>query len=373
MSKISLILFGLLVVLAVFATAENEEQSLSEKLSSLRVVRDADAGRKKMRKNKNRKSKRKNNKRKNKRKNNKRKNKKNNRQNDQNDQLLCKDGQTICSPVAPVPVPTPAPVVTPAPPAKCDGKCIEKSMIAMSRWMTQVANFNKQKTRIEKQTAIAEKKAEKMDVFAPVAKKLINVGGGNKSALTCSGSADSAGAVQLANLTMKLEECAMKINASCNMDDFPKPDPTTLEACTASVASFETKAQECLDLSKEDSCEDACGCWESSDMDTLSEEVKSCKIAETQDVAKALKECKAAFSECRKLEDETIDSIALCSQTAAELQAKASALKENKDAVDDVKAKITAAKSRRRHARAAATDCAGFLPLVVECKYHNWV
>ena len=47
----------------------------------------------------------------------------------------------------------------------------------MSRWMTQVANFNKQKTRIEKQTAIAEKKAEKMDVFAPVAKKLIDVGG----------------------------------------------------------------------------------------------------------------------------------------------------------------------------------------------------
>ena len=94
-----------------------------------------------------------------------------------------------------------------------------------------------------------EKKAEKMDVFAPVAKKLIDVGGGNKSALTCSGSADSAGAVQLANLTMKLEECAMKINASCNMDDFPKPDPTTLEACTASVLAFETKAQECLECS----------------------------------------------------------------------------------------------------------------------------
>ena len=319
-SKTCLITFGLIVLLAVLASAENEEQSLAEELSSIRVVRDAEAGRgKHIKKSKNKK------------------------RNNKGSRI---QGRMV------------------------DGKCIETATTVMRRWKDQVANFLKQKSRIEKQSSIAEKKAGKMNVFAPIAQKLIDVGGGNKSALTCSGSADSAGAVQLANLTMKLEECAMKINASCNMDDFPKPDPTSLEACTASVAAFETKAQECLDLSKEDSCEDACGCWESSDMDTLSEEVKSCKIAETKDVADALKECKAAFSKCRKLEDESIDSISLCSQTADQLQAKASALKANKDAVDDVKAKIAAAKSRRR---AAATDCAGFLPLVVECKYHNWV
>ena len=52
MSKISIILFGLLIVLAVIASAENEEQSLSEKLSSMRVARDADAGRRR-KKNKN--------------------------------------------------------------------------------------------------------------------------------------------------------------------------------------------------------------------------------------------------------------------------------------------------------------------------------
>merc|ERR1712227_1090014 len=55
MSKISIILFGLLVALAVLASAENEEQSLSEKLSSLRVARDADPGRRN--KNKRKKSK----------------------------------------------------------------------------------------------------------------------------------------------------------------------------------------------------------------------------------------------------------------------------------------------------------------------------
>merc|ERR1712018_327936 len=55
MSKISIILFGLLVALAVLASAENEEQSLAEKLSSLRVARDADPGRRN--KNKRKKSK----------------------------------------------------------------------------------------------------------------------------------------------------------------------------------------------------------------------------------------------------------------------------------------------------------------------------
>ena len=58
MSKISFILFGLLVVLAVLASAENEEQSLSEQLSSMRVIRNADAGNRK--KNRNKKNRRKN-------------------------------------------------------------------------------------------------------------------------------------------------------------------------------------------------------------------------------------------------------------------------------------------------------------------------
>merc|ERR1711976_562007 len=49
-SKISLILFGLLVTLAVLAATENsEENSLSEEVASSRLARsaDADAGRKK--------------------------------------------------------------------------------------------------------------------------------------------------------------------------------------------------------------------------------------------------------------------------------------------------------------------------------------
>ena len=55
--KICLILFGLLVALAVLASAENsEENSLSEEVASSRLAREAEAGKRKSRKNKSKKS-----------------------------------------------------------------------------------------------------------------------------------------------------------------------------------------------------------------------------------------------------------------------------------------------------------------------------
>ena len=337
MSKISLILFGLLVALAVLASAENEEQSLSQKISSLRIARDADAGRRN-KKNRNGKKNKKNKRRKNKRKNKKRTNKNKKRTN----KGSRAQGRMV------------------------DGKCLESATTAMSRWRNQVANFMKQKTRIEKQAEIAEKKSGKKAVFGPIAKKLIDVGGGNKSNLSCSGSVDSDGAKQLANLTMTLEECEKEVNSTCNPDNFPKANMTAVDACAASVTSFETEAQKCFDLSKEATAEDACTCWTGDDMTKYSDEVKSCKIEAVSEIAKGLKACKAAFSKCRQYEDAAISTIQSCSQSADQLKAKKEALSKNKDALNDVKAKIAKATARRRHARAPATDCAGFLKLVQE-------
>ena len=56
--KISLIVFGLIVIVAVLVSAENsEDSSLSEDLASSRVVREADAGRRKRKQRNNKKSK----------------------------------------------------------------------------------------------------------------------------------------------------------------------------------------------------------------------------------------------------------------------------------------------------------------------------
>ena len=117
------------------------------------------------------------------------------------------------------------------------------SVTVLRRWKDQVTNFLKQKTRIEKQSNIAKKKSEKSGIFKSIALRLIDVGGGNSSSLTCSGSVESNGAKQLENLTRTLGECKKNIIASCSPENFPKANMTLVVACNNSVHNFEEEAQ----------------------------------------------------------------------------------------------------------------------------------
>merc|ERR1711884_601902 len=131
-----------------------------------------------------------------------------------------------------------------------DGVCLESAVTAMRRWKDVVTNFEKQKKRIDKQSEIAGKKSGKQSVFGPIALKLVDLGGGNKSALTCSGSATSEGALQLTNLTSTLFDCEVAVNASCTTD-FPMPNMTFIDECVNASATFVAAAEACLTLSKE--------------------------------------------------------------------------------------------------------------------------
>merc|ERR1712073_192715 len=268
-TKIFLILFGLLVALAVLASGENhEESSLSEELGSSRVARsaDADAARRKRKtlrkrkrtqkkglKNKNKSKRRKNTKRTKKTKKGKRKNNKRRTNKRKNNKGTRKSTRTL------------------------DGMCIENAVTAMKRWKDVVANFDKQKTRIEKQASIAGKKSGKQSVFGPIALKLVDLGGGNKSALTCSGSSTSEGALQLTNLTSTLFDCEVAVNASCTTD-FPMPNMTFVDECVNASATFVAAAEACLTLSKEATAADACTCWAAPELAAASEAVKDCRI-----------------------------------------------------------------------------------------------
>ena len=405
-SKLCLILFGLVVAIAVLASAENnEDSSLSEELASSRVARfaEAEAGKKKrkalrkrkrkqrknkkakkgLKKRKNRKNKTRKNKkgkkskknRKNKRKNrknrkskkNKRKNRKNRKnrnknKNRKNNKGTRKSARTI------------------------DGVCLESAVTAMRRWKDVVTNFEKQKKRIDKQSEIAGKKSGKQSVFGPIALKLVDLGGGNKAALTCSGSATSEGALQLTNLTSTLFDCEVAVNASCTTD-FPMPNMTFVDACANATANFVTMATDCMTKSKEATAGEACTCWASEDMAAASEAVKDCKIAEVSAIAQGLKACKEAFSKCRKYEDEAVTSMAACAVSAAQLKEKAAALSANKNAMDGSKTKVaemTASTRNQRRptfsrhrgagslsasSRAAATSCSEFIQFVQICEY----
>merc|ERR1719225_1717825 len=200
-----------------------------------------------------------------------------------------------------------------------DGVCLENAMTVMRRWKDVVANFEKQKTRIDKQGTIAGKKSGKQSVFGPIALKLVDLGGGNKSALTCSGSATSEGALQLTNLTSTLFDCEVAVNASCTTD-FPMPNMTFVDECVNASATFVAAAEACLTLSKEATAADACACWSAPEMTMASEAVKDCKITEVSAIAQGLKACKDAFSTCRKFEDEAVTSMAACSVSVESLK-----------------------------------------------------
>merc|ERR1739837_23019 len=225
-----------------------------------------------------------------------------------------------------------------------DGMCIENAVTAMKRWKGVVANFDKQKTRIEKQASIAGKKSGKQSVFGPIALKLVDLGGGNKSALTCSGSATSEGALQLTNLTSTLFDCEVLVNASCTTD-FPMPNMTFVDACVNATDLFKTLATECMTMSKEATATEACACWSAPEMTMASEAVKDCKITEVSSIDQGLKACKDAFSTCRKFEDEAVSSMAASS-------------------VSDITGSSRKVRGLARGKRAAAADAAAFITLV---------
>merc|ERR1712242_575798 len=251
-----------------------------------------------------------------------------------------------------------------------DGMCLESAVTAMKRWKDVVANFEKQKTRIEKQATIAGKKSVKQSAFGPIALKLVDLGGGNKSALTCSGSATSEGALQLTNLTSTLFDCEIQVNASCTTD-FPMPNMTFVDACTNATEEFKSLASGCLSQSKEATAAEACACWSAPEMIMASEAVKDCKITEVSAIAQGLKACKDAFSTCRKFEDEAVTSMAACSVSTDALKAKAAALSQSKTAMDAAASTVATitgssrkARGLARGKRAAAADAAAFITLV---------
>ena len=375
--RISLILFGIFVTLAILCAAENsEENSLSEEVSASRLARSAEAGRKKDKSlkkkrrktqkskkaakkaaKKSKKNKRKTKKNKRKAKKNKKKAKKNKRNqkrksnqpsNKKNKKNKSKDrsqdGKNW----------------------PLDGHCVECAASGMYRWRTVVANFAKQKNRIEKQAGITSSKKGKNTMFAPIALKLMDVGGGNKSALKCANSTTSNGAKQLTNLTQTLFECEAKLNESCAAVEV---NMTFVDECAKDIELFENMTKDCYDLSKSDTAIAACFCWINETYRDLGNKIKSCKIEETMNVTDGLKACKKVFSTCRQAEDDAVAAIAACSVSEDTLKTKAATLAANVNITSSCSAKVAGITGSGAVPRAAASNCSEFITLMDKCRF----
>merc|ERR1712110_566899 len=244
-------------------------------------------------------------------------------------------------------------------------KCYSQTVFIMKIWKDVVSNFKKQNARMKAQNKTGNSKSGKKGLFAPTAFKLIDIGGGNRSNLSCGGTYGSDGAKQLGNLTKTLFDCEVNVNASCNVANFPQPNTTFIEACETGTTSFETQGKACL--KKVSNVTAACECFTSSSFNASAEAVKGCDASTfSSAIKKQLNKCKVAFSKCRKYEDDAVDALSACTKTQAQHTQKAAQLQANKDALTAAKTKMSSLASgatspRHRGARQTATSCSAVI------------
>ena len=194
----------------------------------------------------------------------------------------------------------------------------------MKIWKDVISNFEKQHKRMDKQNGTGQSKSGKKGEFKSAAHKLLSVGGGNQSALSCAGATDNPGAAQLKNLTDHLMSCEDEIHLACNSTNFDVVNITKLDACKAVAEAFKEGAEECLGKSigaTATSTDEACACWTNATFDEVVQAAKECKFnEESKALAAALKTCKGKFSECRKYEDDVGSSISACKSNADDLK-----------------------------------------------------
>ena len=65
-----------------------------------------------------------------------------------------------------------------------------------------------------KQNSTGSGKSGKKGLFAPIAHRLVDIGGGNKTNMSCGGEYGNKGAAQLQNLTKTLFDCEIDVNKS---------------------------------------------------------------------------------------------------------------------------------------------------------------
>merc|ERR1712001_429064 len=211
--------------------------------------------------------------------------------------------------------------------------------------------MGKQRKRMVKQNKTGGNKSGKKGLFAPAAHRLVDIGGGNKSNLSCGGQYGNAGAAQLQNLTKTLFECEVEVNKSCDPANIPQPNMTFINRRKELVDDYATESQNCYDKTyggKKTNSSDACYCWTHNNLTADIDELKTCKAnKESAAITLALKNCTSAFGVCRKYEDAASTALSTCSSDTSKMTKKAANLAANNASMTAAKEKMASLASSR--------------------------
>merc|ERR1712212_1463830 len=216
--------------------------------------------------------------------------------------------------------------------------CLDTAVKLLKIVQQRITNFLVQQKRMSKFNSTGDKKSAKKGLFGPIASKVIDVGGGNASDLSCSGNKTNPGATKLKSIISDLQKCEKSIMVACDTSAYPHPNMTQVNECKTNMESMKTSVDACAKKTGDE----ACTCWMDSDLKATAEKVKTCDIAEeNKKVTAAHKQCTGNFSACEKIEDSAVTYIFACSQSADDLKVKAAQTKKNADALEAAKTKTS--------------------------------
>merc|ERR1711892_815246 len=161
--------------------------------------------------------------------------------------------------------------------------CLDTAVKLMKIVNSKITNFLVQQKRISKYNNTGNKKTAKKGLFGPIASKVIDVGGGNASDLSCSGNKTNPGATKLKSIISSLQKCEVNIKAACDPSAYPLPNMTEANACKTLMVSMKASVEACLKKTGSE----ACSCWLDSDLKATAEKVKDCDISSSNKLVTA--------------------------------------------------------------------------------------
>merc|ERR1711902_369777 len=186
--------------------------------------------------------------------------------------------------------------------------CLETAVKLLKIVQQRVTNFLQQQKRMSKFNGTGAKKSAKKGLFGPIASKVIDIGGGNASDLSCSGNETNPGATKLKSIISDLQKCEKQIMVACDTSAYPHPNMTEVMECKTNMETMKTSVEACAKKTGDE----ACTCWMDADLMAVAEKVKNCDISKE-----------------KKKEDSAVTYIFACSQSADALKVKAAQTKKN--------------------------------------------
>merc|ERR1712002_1011907 len=89
--------------------------------------------------------------------------------------------------------------------------CLDTAVKLLKIVQQRITNFLVQQKRMSKFNSTGDKKSAKKGLFGPIASKVIDIGGGNASDLSCSGNKTNPGAAKLKSIISDLQKCEKSI------------------------------------------------------------------------------------------------------------------------------------------------------------------